>query len=477
MRLKWDSSKKLIIMTFRNGSVLEWPGAAWSRAGSHITEGLFDPINDWWETRDPALIEQFELNYQRIHDRFNDPIDPATFTKEMQKLMTPLLKPVDWENFKTWCLVKGRLFLTNGEKTNLDEKDHAGITYFTEEYTDLMVFSVILKIVMPVWGAYHKAMDKVIGKDFLHMEAINTIAIPMITKLPPWKKLEDYVQHFADLRIKKDGFTLTKGIGRGEIPDYLFSLALIKKVVIYNVRSRDRSIVTDVYHTLNERCGDVNKPGVTQKLYMDEASEEISVVDQYKIVQRIPPAISAMIEHSLEDMEALIKDIDSTAPFKTVKTIRENLPLGLTVADYHIALTGIVMNDVLGARNLMLVDYTHLLNAIAVSVVILKHKGFDEIAMLLTTQPSKRDMYEINFSDITGRTFTVLDNAIAEELQLIYKYQSQQLNPGILLIESIVKDISRYDWNVDYAPFNDMRNAIGRLLITANNEVFKNKQQ
>lgn len=476
MHLAWNNERKVIVMTFASGDVLEWPGTAWSRAGKHVTEDMFEPINDWFATRQAEDIDRFEQQYRKIYARFTEKaIEPQTFTTEMRKLVRPLFKMVDWDMFKTWCLISGGLHTENGKKDSLDEKDRAGITYFTEEYIDLMCFSVLLKLIMPIWGIYHKELDKIIGKDHLHMKAVDIIMVPELTRLSPWKKLDDYVHHFAELRITKEGFSLTKGIGKDEIPDYLFALALIKKVVIYNVRSKDRSIVTDVYHTLNERCRDVNKPGVNQKRWVDERKgDEISIVDQYKIIGRIPPGVSVLTQHFLDNMKEAVASIDPSIPKNAVLEMRRRMPPDLDPMDYHVTISGLVLNDVLGARSLMLVNEQQFFNAIAIAATILEHKGYKELALLLTTKPMTRDIYEINFSDMTGRTFTSLPKDVIEQLQEIYPFQSQGSNPGMAFIEKTVKVISRYEWAVDYEPFNDIRLALARLLIHVANEPFKN---
>ena len=465
MKLIWQKTLNTIVVSFTNGDQFECSAALWTRVSNAIDDDIFKTINKYWSMLPIFKVEEFENKYRQIQQCFQGSTDPHILNHALKPLVCDLVEMFEWDKFKLWCRLHGDLFLLNGIKDTLDDKDRIGLTYYTADYEDLMVFSVIIKSIMPIWGAYHDELTESIGKYYIHMAAIELMRSPSISRLPPLLKLESYIDCFTEIKIKKAGFSLLSGIGTEEIPAFLLSLAILKKVVIYNVQDPDGSIVKNVYHLLTERCNEITKVKPNEKRDIDKEGSDLTIADRYKIVQRIPPAVSVAVEVYCESIETMALHIDATVPLSLIEKYARTVDNSLQICEFHLPILGAVTNGVITGRTLEIIHYEYLLNVIVASAAVLEHWGFLEIAELITTKPQEKDYYKITSSLTGNRSYSQLRPDVLSELNYLYPYISNNKNPGIAIIDVIIKELIRYEWNVKSENFNDIRNSIALLLI------------
>ena len=465
MRLSWHKGLTAIVLHYSNGETVEWSGAVWSRVGGILSDNIFAVINKYWESIPQEQVLKFENCYRKIHDCFEENLAAHVLTAELKPLVADLLNLFNWPQFRLWCVLHGDMMLGNGIKDTLDDKDKEGLTYYTEDYTDLMVFSVMLKTIMPIWGRYHEELDETIGKYYIHISAVDLIKAGNTVTLPPMLKLESYIDCFTEIKIKRTGFSIMSGIGTEEIPAFLAALALIKKVVIYDARDPDGSIVKNVYHLLTERCKEIATVRPNQKSDIDTEGGDLGIADRYKIVQRIPPAISTMMEYDGKDVNKLAKLLDPTIPNELIIKYRDGVSGSLDLSPFHLPLLALVCGSVIKGRTLKIVPYETVLNTIKAAAAVLEHWGYLEMAELLTVQPVKKDMFLVSSGSNNNRSYTQLQPSLLHELNGLYPHISNGKNPGITLIDNTIREMIKYEWRVRSENFDDMRNSIARLLL------------
>lgn len=465
MNLQWHNGVKDIIVKFSNGDIHECSGSVWSRVGDALAEDVFVAINLYWSKIPNEQVLLFENKYREIIACFAVATDPHILNVKLKPLVCQLLDLFDWAYFKLWCNLHANLFLDNGIKDTLDDKDKEGLTYYTEDYNDLMVFSIMLKAVMPVWGMYHKEFTESIGKYYIHIAAVELIRSPAINKLAPMLKLESYIECFTKIKVKKTGYSLLSGIGSEEIPTFLMSLALIKKVVIYNVQDPNSSIVKNVYHLLNERCNEITKFKPNEKKDTDTEGGDLAIADRYKIVQRLSPGASEMVRYYGNDILKMAMAIDPTVPRSLVLEYASKVGNSLNFTENHIPILALIGGNVISGRTLRVVPYETVMNMTKACAAVAEHWGYLEVAELLTVQPIKKDIMVISSSAAGNRSFSQLRPDIASAMSQIYVYLSNNKNPGITLIDAVIKDIIKFEWPVKSENFNDIRNSLALLFI------------
>lgn len=465
MRLTWFKSSTTIMMHMSNGEIIEWSGAVWSRVGAALNDSVFTVLNEYWKTIPKEQLSRFESIYRNIKIVFNDRDDPHIANQRLKPLVGELLSLFNWQQFRLWCLLHGNMFLDSGVKETLDDKDRVGLTYYTEDYTDAVVFSTMLKSVLPIWGDYHEELTESIGKFYVHIEAINLIRSPYVSNIPAMLKLESYIECFTEIKIKRPGYSLMSGIGTEEIPAFLLSLALIKKVAIFNVQDPDGNIVKNVYHLLSERCIEITKVRPNEKKDVDTEGSDLAIADRYKIVQRVPPAFSTMVEYYTSNVFKIAYDIDPRIPPELVDKYNKSVLPSLRFLNLHLPIIGLVTGEVIKARTLKLIPGYALLNVIRAVSAVLEFWGYLEIAELLTVTPTTRDIYQLSSSMVGNRSYAQLRPDLANEMTLLYPFLSNGKNPGLALIDSVIKEITKYEWRVRSDKFGDVRNSIAELLI------------
>lgn len=475
MQLHWVPSINSIVVEFSNGEKVECNGVLWSRISVSLNPNLFQGINRYWSTRQPEVIREWETLYRQVFEIFKEHERPKETIQLLSPLIERMFQLMNWDHFRIWAMMHGNIAMQNGIKDKLDDKDKEGLTYYTQDYEDLMIFSIMLKSIMPIWGIFHNEYTEIIGKHSVHISAYNLIRSVTTINLPPIIKLDSYIQHFVQNKVDTVGFSLISGIGTEEIPTLLMAHALIKKVIVFDAEDMSSSIIKNVYHLLTERCNEINRTKPKEKVDTEGNVNDASASDMYKIIQRIPPSVSAMIEYYTQDIPKMIRDIDNTVPELLINKYM-NINSELTFQPYHLQIIGVICNRILSARSLHLINYRSLVAVSKAAACIAEHWGFLEVSELLLVTPTKRDIYQISSSITGNRTYNLLHPTLAVEVTNLYKYQSNNKIPGLILIDTIVKEVLKYDWNVTSSNFVDLRNSIAQLLIKQFGEKRDNAQ-
>lgn len=466
MRFSWNINEVCIETSFNDGSVLKWTAVEWSKT-SNFSYELFTPLNRYLALLPQATLLSMQDLYEQAHVLLTDVTDSTETLDKLNKVTGAIMDSVKWDHLHFWCITVGRLFLEPGVKEELDDKDRREITYFTREYEDLMVASVYTKLIMPIWGEFHKELKKVLGKHFTQLRAIELIRTPTTVKLPFWTKLDNYVRSFADLRITSTGFSVLSQIGTEEIPDYLFAIAIIKKVVIHDPCLRGpevKSIITNIYNFLNDSCVDISRNKPRDKKRIDESGEEVAIANRYKMVERINRGAMTLIELECEDITRLAQLIEPTVTVETLEYYKRRLDLTFDITDMHLMICGVVVNEVIGTTTMSIIGYAHVLNVITSVASALHHRGYDDLALLLTCTPAPRDPTRMSISGNTGLAFTPISNVSVDNLKNLYPHISVDKNPGLVFVETIGRELLRNNWPIDHPLFPNVRNRLSDML-------------
>ena len=449
--------------------VISFVGRYWSH--SRLTEANFASINNYLKylrKSNPDAVEKIASYYREIRELYDRVEDPVSSLKKLRKLTTGLITVIDWTHLWNYLvLVEGRLNMTPGIKEGLDEKDREEITYFTKEYEDLLVGATLMKLMIPIWGEFDTVYKRVLGKHHVHIESLNLVRTADITKLEFWEKLEDYVENFNKLRTNSTGFSLLNQIGSEDIPNLLMSQALLKKIAIYDVYEQGedvKSVVVNMYNYLNDRCLGISRDKPRDKPYRDEKGEEITVANRYKVTAKVSLGVITAIEEYCEDIGRLVFDTDKTVPTELIERYRGIVTEDLEIKDVHLAITGVVLNDVLGAQSITTVRFLHLLNCIVAAAALLHHHGFQNLAMLITSQAYERDPTRMSMAGNTNLSYARLTNESLELLDSIYPHSPFGTNPSEIFIANVIKYLISREWDFDTDELSDIRNETARML-------------
>lgn len=472
MKLIWRQEISTVDMHLSTGEILGWKSTLWARSGSSVCTEMYSIINLYWSTQSKDRVLEVESIYKKAYDIFEE-LDGSvkTIDRKVKKLVNKLFALYDWNDFRAWCLnyirgVKnGHINLENGRKDTFTEKDKDGLTYFTEDYNDLVVFSTMLKSIMPIWGVYEATLKPTIGTTYIHLSLSNLLNVASVKKLPPFLKLVNYVNCFAHERVKSSGSSIVSGVGSTEQPKLLLALAMIKKVIIYDPLMEGPPIITNVYHLLNERCNDMSNGKPNQKRQVDDEMSEKTITDQYKMSQTIPPAASVFMEYYVRDPVVIATTLEPTVTAKLVKRYRRLVPTDLDQSEFRVSILALVVHRIINVDMLLLINHTAYCNVIAAAAAALDVWGYPEVAELLITIPEDRDIYSLTLSAASNRSFNQLKPDNARALEDLYPQKTVNKNPGQLLIDSTIKEVLKGEWAVGSPQFSDLRNSLAALIL------------
>lgn len=469
MILEWVNSISVVRVHLSDRTELEFPAKAWNRSrlkvkvqydedsNEEVSPNIFNTINLYFSQQPRDKILKIEQLYRNIYETLEVEDDVTTLNSTLNKLIYDLFCMFEWSSFAMWLIIHGELNLSIGAKDSLGEKDTLEITYFTQDYENLVFFSVLLKTIMPIWGMYHNNMAKVLGKDRVLLSAVDLIRNPYTDENPAFVRLEKYAEDFSADRIKVNGFSIASDISTGEIPDYMLAFALWKKVCIFDGRVQAKSVIRDVHAILKDRCARIETAGPTQKIFENSSGEEISIVDTWKVVQRVPPAIEVIVTHSLHDLPA---QLDPDLKLTDINDIRNKIPSNLVIRDFHIPIVAAVCGHIVGNRDLLLVMHEVLLDIIAITAAALAKWEYPALSSILVATPKIKNMYDLSLNNNTSQIPLTADNIIA--LKALYKYAGDN-NPGLKLIENTIRVVNTLAW--DIPGIETLTNELARLLL------------
>lgn len=481
MKLELLIAQKLVVTTFNNGERLEWSGKCYSRARSknpivhfedpdagEVSPELFHSINGYFEILSAETVSKIESIYRDIYWIIEDTDDVIQLDRQLILSIYDLLSLIDWTHFHHWCITQARINLAIGIKESLSDKDSPDRTYFTADYENLVAFSILLKLLMPIWGAYEKATTNILNPDFVLIHGLGLIRNHLIEENPAFIKLEACVNMYARKDTKNSGYSITSDIGTEELPEYLMAMVLWKKVIIFDPRAYGKSVICDVHNLLEDKCKRIGLGGPKQKKAYNEAGEEMAITEMYKIYQRVPPSIVVMAEHYIETYSYRIVDKNSPGINLVIREAIENIDPHLTILNFHSPILAIVAGNHIGKRTIPLLPYRSLIHLIAAVAVYLAQNGFPTISKLITTQCASKDVAVLSFSGSAAQQPISLERM--QRLNSLYSILNITPNPGVTLIDKIVKETNSYVWRNSSGKIalENLANELAELLITFN---------
>jgi len=470
MKLEWIPTLSATRAFLLDGTVLEFNCKIWSRSkikdkiilhdslDEEVNPDLYNCINKYWGMQTQQELLKFEALYIEAYNTLDSELELNELNIELNRIIFNLMSLFDWNRFKLWCIIHGDFNLTVGIKDELGEKDSIEFTYFTKDYEDLVFFSIIMKAIMPIWGMYYNNLNRLVGKEYVLLSALELIRNDYTDSNPAFTKLEQYVNTIASEKIKITGFSITNDIGSEEIPDYLLAFALWKKVCIFDPRVYNDSIIRNIHALLKDRCDRINGGGPNQKNINDEKEAERSIVDTYKIVQRIPPSVEVITSYFIQNNYARYENI-SPDEFNRVRSL---LPPSFDIKEYHTPILAAVCGKEIGGRNIRLIRYEPLIDLITIAHIKLIRWNLLALAELIISNPKQKNFNTMSVNN--NKNQNILMSQINAQLHSIYRYAGNQ-NPGLKLIETIIKEVSGFDYQFQIGEFENIAIEIAQLLI------------
>lgn len=318
--MKLSLSERIVITSkFSNGESVYWNAQVYSKIkdlGLRANR-LFNEVNAFFDWLPPAKLAAVEEYYRAVQEtigkasaRFSTKDDEysaiiTTITDELTKETTKVFKVVTLDDITEWSKAYG-IKVPDSIATV-----HSGLysvegTYLVEDYKRLWCLCIAIRMMVPVWCEYINIINDLVSSSKHEVACIGLMRdCDGIMGSLAMQKLRDYVNEKCRLEISKVSTAILNGISRSEIPEWVISVTIVKRLGIGEISSNeDRShLVTSIFGfiqgILTRDLDRKNTGRVRDKfafLTADEDNDKHSYLEQYRVKQDITEGDTVLYE-------------------------------------------------------------------------------------------------------------------------------------------------------------------------------------
>lgn len=482
MKFIWVEGIKSIKVEFTDGTFIEFECNLWNRTGldkdvydpesdAPIATDIFKSYNLWWETQSLDTELYAKELYVKVVKTFQQELSADALNRTLYATIEKIIQLHPWEEFRKFYTDTVQLNFDVYVKEKLEPNDTSiDTTYFTEASKDLVVFSILIKSLMPIWGLYYYNYKLKLGSEFAMLYSMYLVRSETLSENPAWTKLETLVHTVAGKKIKANhGYSITNDIGSEEQPDLILTLILLKKVCNFDPMIVGDSIIRNVYALLRDRCDRITRGGPKNRNAANRDGDQLSVVDTYNLVKPQPPSVEVAVSYAVKYTAGLL---GLHGKEKEIEDVMEAITY-LKDETYHYQIMTMVVGPLLGGRNLLLLRKEKIHELLAICSVWLRENKLYTLSELLVCIPKEKDMNTISFG---GSAQKPVPSVVQNQINEIYKWVYPR-TPGDDLISSIIRYVNGFDYTFDRGELSNLQVELAEMLIYHNHAMRKLKEK
>lgn len=472
------------VITEHAGQLLTWDvsptyGRSNSRGGkASLTDDeidsakLFDEFNGYVaslsQDRQLGLWEAF----RDIHGIFRADYELETATEKLKQKIRSLYAMIPLAELRHWLQFYGNINYPKTVQESLSGDDltdrSLSRTYLRADYFGLVVFTVALRPMLPIWGEYIAATRRDSGNNYKENRAWGLLYHTELPRSAEYDRLLEFITHTSQsfLRAEETFTAILEGLSTAEMPSWMLAITAVRRLVISEIHpdpdQRNKNLIAMVHFFIDSKILSMPRDfgrkfggRISDKKPPAGQSEESnsSVVEQYKIKPDIPDGHIVSLNVYAMDPYRMLLVRDPTVPKelleKCLKNIADMAPQDID--DSLLWLTRWAIHPVLPARAISLLLIDELKNTMAVAQATLWHWGFYDLAALVTATPQiTNDEIITAPSESRGK----VNKDMMSQLAPIYTYHPQvkrstsvrQARGDVRAIDQLADLISRNDW-------------------------------
>jgi hypothetical protein len=429
------------------------------------TDEVCKHINEFW-ARLPGYKQQLIFNvYEEIKEALQNIYDTTQLITSLIPLVTRLYEEHSMQDLSTWISFHSDIVLPSDMVDNYIESDDdvrtREKTYVKEDYKGLILLSLALRPMIPIWGEFIYKTRPDTGTGFKEFYAVKLINKTHLMESEPMVKLRTYVSH--NIKADKPMFSnILNSVGTEDFPLWLLSHVLVRKLCISDLSctNNETTLISSIFNFISQKVMG-NPPSsladmVSSKDFNRSSSNDennISRLEAFKIKQKIAPGDIAVIEHVLGDPLHIAKSIN---PFVSEQLLNEFLSASGALNIHEISLCQVVLSQyilkkVIPPRGLMHVSKQKVINAIAISQSLIWDK-YKPIAAMMSAIVTGEG--ELQTSGIDSKVR--IPPELMKELERVFPYTKVSIskkkgkvqNNVLSSIDEISSLLSARDWTL-----------------------------
>jgi len=385
-----------VTATHKNHDPLIWAAGAYGKVRLADPVGVFNEINSYWETCHPDVLDAIWDCYVGIHAVTRSVSDSFYVAQSIRFYVNKMYNLMPMESFKHWLLLSGRLHVPNEIQDSITEGSRytdEGQTYLKSDYINLAIFSLGIRPMLPVWGAYIELInDNQKGKE------LDALGLIMDTELVDWPTIGsvfEKLQRYIDERINDNSISMAstwKGLGSSEIPKLILAKVIVRRLTIAVMCDPQATSIISSVHWYIRYCLNpadrttaerVNDKKIDSKSGEDD--DKTSFIDANKIKVKVVIGDATTFEEDTLRPALLAQKVDPTIDLTLLDQCLACIP---NVEDYPLEvhqkrLAQWVMAKAFSPKAYPHIEKQYIHKLVAVTQALLWHWGMIDVALIM----------------------------------------------------------------------------------------------
>lgn len=354
------------VATVHGDQRIYWEVTTYGRVNAHNIDTIFDDINQYWASLDTPTQQQIFDCYAKIKEELELFTEPMNMSQRIQKIVTAMYRYMPLEGMTQWLYMYGNMYIfpdipTDDTVLTSAKKE---TTYLREDYIALMGLALAVRPMIPIWGEYltQSGQNSDSGL-FKEMDALSLAGSVEFMHSAPARRLMDYIDHTAQ-RAFRSGVnlnTILKGMGTSDIPLWLFSLVVIRRLTIAPLSDPtvNHSLIANIHKFISNRLKPEHR-GQDSKVKEKKPDtrgtdddDKTSNLENYKIKQSIADGDVVLFNVYSRNVTRICQKVDPTFDLNLFEEVPSNLTDNLMahpIADHQVHLAQWALAPVIPPR-------------------------------------------------------------------------------------------------------------------------------
>jgi hypothetical protein len=410
-------------------------------------------LNRYWETlTDYRKRDIFDTYYEIF-----DTIDPLDVNSTIRNLPGLIKKLLDFHPEKElWNFLRDEKIVIPESVVNPVTYSDERKTYTKEKYDHLLVLGLALKVVLPIFAAFHELLVSITTKEYVDISTYRLLALSWVVDSRGIKDLSKYVQ----VSLEYDGsvkrttkLKLERNLSEDDYHLYVLSRTVSTILSCKelsgdgntnNLMSRLQSLVVD--NIIGSGLCSSNVKSKHNRSNMSSDEDKDGLLEEYKVKPTINAADEQLINYYAKDVLVLAKEIEPDVDEALLEEVyRFNHNSETLPTERQRGLLSLVTSPCLPLKSLSFLDPVSMTNAITVGQVVLMHWGFGELAVYLTSIERKSEMASVRAHNNYNISSDVKERLL-QTYPFSFKHTSKREVTPVRLVDGYAKYFMNTPW-------------------------------
>ncbi|EJO2544012.1 hypothetical protein NRE35_004378 [Salmonella enterica] len=425
----------------------------------------------WYSQVNPPMIDKLMDLMVKAHKATSSIFATDETHSEVHGIVREILNIVTLESVALWMRHDENIVnpdISEDKSSNYKPEQ----TYNLIEYDDLVRMTIVLKVLVPIWGAFTPRLKKVLPGT-TEERLLSLIKSTDLEQSAPFIRHRTFVDTVTAGKLTLAG--VLDGISTTTLPKRCFAAAIVNKLAIIDLTwesdldipgTRVVSIVANTHRYIKTVYESINKGEYITgaKIFRDKQSGEednTSIAENYTVKEDVPEVSKVFFDYYGKDYEkiakAVLPDINMDAVTDIIHYNRARKMFVPTEVQYK--LVSLVMAQQIGVRSLPYTNRESSINIISIAQEVAYELGYPNIAALMGATTMLNEDFDPMLCETKILRAQVRQQQIAE-LNTYYPYKkknksprSPYKNPAEVAIEQLASKFANYVWLVSVPEF------------------------